>query len=89
MNNRTQICKILRENGIIKTELEKIFYVYDSEKKEFYRPKLDTLKKLKVGEFLNVEPINNDEVSKLKAKPRTTSGLFLIIVLEKCFYLML
>ena len=68
MNNRTQICKILRENGIIKTELEKIFYVYDSEKKEFYRPKLDTLKKLKVGEFLNVEPINNDEVSKLKAK---------------------
>ena len=68
MNNRTQICNIIRENSIIKTELEKIFYVYDEVKKEFYRPKLETLKKLKVGEFLSVQPISNDEVSKLKAK---------------------
>ena len=68
MNNRTQICKIIRENGIIKTELEKILYVYDDIKKEFYRPKLETLKKLKVGEFLSVEPISNEDVSKLKAK---------------------
>ena len=49
MNNRTQICKITRENNIIKTELEKILYVYDLEKKEFYRPKLEILKKNKVG----------------------------------------
>ena len=68
MNNRTQICKIIKENGIIKTELEKILYVYDDSKKEFYRPKLETLKNLKVGEFLNVKPILNEDVSKLKAK---------------------
>ena len=40
----------------------------DDIKKEFYRPKLETLKKLKVGEFLSVEPISNEDVSKLKAK---------------------
>ena len=68
MNNRTQICKISRENDIIKMELEKILYVYDQEKKEFYRPKLDILKKNKVGEFLNVEPIKLEDVSKLRAK---------------------
>ena len=34
MNNRTQICKIIRENGIIKTELEKILYVYDDMEKD-------------------------------------------------------
>jgi magnesium-transporting ATPase (P-type) len=37
-------------------------------KKEFYRPKLDILKKNKVGEFLNVEPIKLEDVSKLRAK---------------------
>jgi len=68
MNNRTQICQITRENNIIKTELEKILYVYDIEKKEFYRPKLEILKKNKVGEFLSIEPIKLDDVSKLRAK---------------------
>ena len=68
MNNRTQICKISRENDIIKMELEKILYVYDYDKKEFYRPKLEILKKNKVGEFLSVEPIKLEEVSKLRAK---------------------
>ena len=68
MNNRTQICKITRENDIIKMELEKILYVYDYDKKEFYRPKLEILKKNKVGEFLSVEPIKLEEVSKLRAK---------------------
>ena len=68
MNNRTQICQITRENNIIKMELEKIFYVYDLEKKEFYRPKLKILKEKKVGEFLNVEPIKFEEVKQLRAK---------------------
>ena len=68
MNNRTQICKITRENDIIKTELEKILYVYDTDKKEFYRPKLEILKQKKVGEYLSVEPIKFEEVSKLRAK---------------------
>ena len=68
MNNRTQICKITRENNIIKMELEKILYVYDPDKKEFYRPKLEILKKNKVGEFLSVEPIKFDDVSKIRAK---------------------
>ena len=68
MNNRTQICQITRENNIIKTELEKVLYVYDPEKKEFYRPKLEILKKNKVGELLSVEPIKMDEVLKLRAK---------------------
>ena len=68
MNNRTQICQITRENDIIKTELEKVLYVYDQDKKEFYRPKLEVLKKNKVGEFLSVEPIKFDDVSKLRAK---------------------
>ena len=68
MNNRTQICKITRENNIIKTELEKILYVYDTDKKEFYRPKLEILKQKKVGEYLSVEPIKFEEVSKLRAK---------------------
>ena len=43
-------------------ELEKILYVYDPEKKEFYRPKLKILKEKKVSEFLNVEPIKFEEV---------------------------
>ena len=68
MNNRTQICKISRENDIIKMELEKILYVYDYDKKEFYRPKLDILKKCKVGELLSVEPIKGEDVPKLRAK---------------------
>ena len=68
MNNRTQICQITRENNIIKMELEKILYVYDLEKKEFYRPKLKILKEKKVGEFLNVEPIKFEEVKQLRAK---------------------
>ena len=68
MNNRTQICKITRENNIIKMELEKILYVYDPDKKEFYRPKLEILKKNKVGEFLSVEPIKFDDFSKIRAK---------------------
>ena len=68
MNNRTQICQITRDNNIIKTELEKVLYVYNEEKKEFYRPKLEMLKKNKVGEFLSVEPIKFDDVSKLRAK---------------------
>ena len=68
MNNRTQICEIIRENNIIKTELEKVLYVYDNETKQFYRPKLEILKKNKVGEFLSVEPIKSDDVLKLRAK---------------------
>ena len=68
MNNRTQICEITRENNIIKTELEKVLYVYDNETKQFYRPKLEILKKNKVGEFLSVEPIKSDDVLKLRSK---------------------
>ena len=44
MNNRTIICKIIREKDVIKMELEKILYIYDNEKKIFYRPKLEILK---------------------------------------------
>ena len=34
MNNRTQICKLEKENNIIKMELEKILHVYNPEKKD-------------------------------------------------------
>ena len=68
MNNRTIICKIIREKDVIKMELEKILYIYDNEKKIFYRPKLEILKNKKVGEFLDVSPIENENVEKLRSK---------------------
>ena len=68
MNNRTVISKIVRESNVIKMELEKILYVYDQEKKTFYRPKLEILKQKKAGEFLEIPPIANEDVNKLRAK---------------------
>ena len=68
MNNRTIICKIIREKDIIKMELEKILYIYDKEKNSFYKPKLEILKNKKVGEFLEISSIKNEEVEKLRSK---------------------
>ena len=68
MNNRTQICKLEKENNIIKMELEKILHVYNPEKKEFFRPKLEILKKNTVGELLSINPIKFEDVPKLRSK---------------------
>ena len=66
--NRTIICKILRENNIIKTEVEKIIYIYDEVNKEFYKSKFEELKTIKVGKFLNAKSISKEQILEKKAK---------------------
>ena len=68
LNNRTLISEIIRENNIIKIELEKIIYIYDKEKKEFYRSKYKILKTNKVGTFLNSKSLTNEQVLEQKTK---------------------
>ena len=48
INNRIIICKVERENNIIKIELEKKIYIYDENKKDFYPSKYEELKNNKV-----------------------------------------
>ncbi len=68
MNNRNVICQLFKDSDSIRLELEKIMYVWSKEKGEFFRPKLDILKQKKVGEFLEIEPIQSDQVKKLRSK---------------------
>ena len=64
--NRTIICKIIRENNIIKIEIEKLIYIYDEESKEFVHSKFSILKKNKVGKFLQSKPLSKEEVQERK-----------------------
>ena len=66
--NRTIICKIIRENNIIKIEIEKLIYIYDEESKEFLHSKFDLLKKNKVGKFLQSKPLSKEEIQEKKTK---------------------
>jgi cation-transporting ATPase 13A1 len=65
---RTIISKLIRENNIIKTELEKNIYIYDKEKKDFYRSKFEILKTDKVGSFLQCKSLSNEQILERKAK---------------------
>ena len=65
---RTIISKLIRENNIIKTELEKIIYIYDNKKKDFYRSKFEVLKTNKVGTFLQCKSLTNEQILERKAK---------------------
>ena len=66
--NKTIICKIIRENNIIKIEIEKLIFIYDEESKEFYHSKFDILKKNKVGKFLQSKPLSKEEVQEKKTR---------------------
>ena len=66
--NRTIISKIIRENNIIKIEIEKLIYIYDEESKEFYHSKFDILKKIKVGKFLQSKPLSREEIQEKKTR---------------------
>ena len=56
------ISEIIKFGGIIKTEVKKLIYLYDENKKKFYRAKLDMLKETNVGKFLEVKPLNKEEI---------------------------
>jgi len=67
-NKRSLITKIIREFDITKIEIEKIIYIYDKDKNEFYRPKYNILKKSKIGKFLQCKSLTKDEINKKRAK---------------------
>ena len=68
VNIRSIIGKILRENNIIKTEIEKIIYIYDENKKDFYRSKFEKLKENNILKFLECKSLTKEEVLEKKIK---------------------
>ena len=68
INNRTIICKIIRENNIIKAEIEKRIYIYDEIKKEFCVSKYEELKNYKVCQLLKVKPLTEEMIPEKKTK---------------------
>ena len=68
LNNRIIICKIIRECNIIKIEIDKLIYIYDKIKNQFYHSKYEILKKKKLSEYLELKPISNSELVEKKAK---------------------
>ena len=65
---RSIIGKILRENNIIKTIIEKKIYIYDKNKKQFYRAKYKKLKEKKVGIFMQSKGLTKDKINKKRNK---------------------
>jgi cation-transporting ATPase 13A1 len=68
LNNRIIICKIIRECNIIKIEIDKLIYIYDKTKKQFYHSKYEILKETKLSKYLEIKPIQNSELAEKKAK---------------------
>ena len=67
-SNKTIICQILRESNIIKIEIEKIIYIYNEIKGEFFPSKYEVLKNNKIGKFLELQPISKEQIIEKKAK---------------------
>ena len=67
-NRKTLITRIIRENFIIKIEIEKKIYLYDKDKKEFYRAKYEILKTTKIGKFLQSKPLSQIQISEKRSK---------------------
>ena len=65
---RSIIGEIFRENNIIKTVLEKKIYIYDKNKKQFYRAKYKKLKNNKVGMLLLSKGLTKDKINKKRVK---------------------
>ena len=65
---RSIIGEIFRENNIIKTVIEKIIYIYDKNKEQFYRAKYKKLKNNKVGMLLQSKGLTKDKINKKRAK---------------------
>lgn len=65
---RSIIGEISRENNIIKTVIEKIIYIYDKNKKQFFRAKYKKLKNNKVGMFLQSKGLTKDKINRKRAK---------------------
>ena len=68
LNNRIIICKIIRECNIIKIEIDKLIYIYDKTKKQFYHSKYEILKETKLSKYLELKPIKKSELAEKKAK---------------------
>ena len=68
INNRIIISKIIRENNIIKTEIEKKIYLYDENKNEFYPSKYELLKNSLVSQFLKIKPLTKDNIPEKRIK---------------------
>ena len=68
LNNRIIICKIIRECNIIKIEIDKLIYIYDKTKKQFYHSKYKILKETKLSKYLELKPIKKSELAEKKAK---------------------
>ena len=68
INNKTVICKIIRENNIIKIEVEKKIYIYDTNINEFYPSKYELLKNYKVSQLLKIKPLTKDILPEKKTK---------------------
>ena len=68
LNNRIIICKIIREYNIIKIEIDKLIYIYDKTKNQFYRSKYEILKETKLSKYLELKPIKKSELAEKKAK---------------------
>ena len=68
IKNRSIICKIERKNNIIKTEIEKIIYLYDENKNEFFPSKFEILKNNKVSQLLKSKPLTKDMLAEKRAR---------------------
>ena len=68
INNKIIICKVERENNIIKIELEKKIYIYDENKKDFYPSKYEELKNKKVCQLLKSNPLSKNIIPEKRTK---------------------
>ena len=68
ISKKTIIIKIIRENNIIKTEVEKKIYIYDENKNEFCLSKYEKLKNTKVCQYLKAKPLSEEMIPVQKAK---------------------
>ena len=68
INNRIIITKIVREYNIIKIEFDKMIYIYNSIKKQFYHSKFKIIKNSKISKYLEIKPLSNSELTEKKVK---------------------
>jgi len=68
INNRIIITKIIREYNIIKIEFDKMIYIYNSIKKQFYHSKFEIIKNSKISKYLEIKPLSNSELTEKKVK---------------------
>ena len=68
INNRIIISRIIRENNIIKIEVDKMIYIYNNISKQFYHSKYELLKNSKIKNYLELKPLSNSELPEKKIK---------------------